>query len=533
MPDQSEAKITQSQPEFDVFLAHNSQDKQQVEEIAEALRLRGMKPWLDKEQIPPGVSFSDAIQAAIPKCKVSAVFIGSNGLGKWEEEEYKLSITLCVEKKIPLIPVLLPGVDEIPEEIKNKLRFGINRKYVSFHERTNEVEALDELEWGITQRRPVKKRYRILVNVAEPQKNCFLAMPKQGLDSIYKAVQKAAKNMSVKQPVGNIGIQMLQTRDRTNAGFVEDIAHIISGIRSSEIVVGVCVSEDKYYQPDPDVIYELGLAHALGKPLCIITNQANHNSLSNYILKDIPQEEFIDYELSEIDDGKDLSEKVKNKLEVIINSLEFPYLVEPRNRDIIAIDWEKSQCFLPPFRDNFCNILNFGLEIHKQFSPLQNLLTSLYKEVEEVADTLQDPTSTRNINKEIDDAIKAWREYKQEYQGLNLLNQTASELRKVKQYFENLNREISGTNQFVAQFYIDYKMVIQLIEDYPDSHKLLSSILEKDDVINRLHRVAQVHTLCNGINNLIEHIELLIYKGASNMVKNLAAMICHNEYLGK
>ncbi len=32
---------------FDVFLCHNSEDKAAVIEIAEQLRRRGLKPWLD------------------------------------------------------------------------------------------------------------------------------------------------------------------------------------------------------------------------------------------------------------------------------------------------------------------------------------------------------------------------------------------------------------------------------------------------------------------------------------------------------
>ncbi len=33
------------QPQFDVFLAHNNQDKLDVEKIANKLRDRGLRPW--------------------------------------------------------------------------------------------------------------------------------------------------------------------------------------------------------------------------------------------------------------------------------------------------------------------------------------------------------------------------------------------------------------------------------------------------------------------------------------------------------
>ena len=44
-------------PPFDVFLAHNSFDKEQVKAIAQELRRRNLKPWLDEERIRPGTSF--------------------------------------------------------------------------------------------------------------------------------------------------------------------------------------------------------------------------------------------------------------------------------------------------------------------------------------------------------------------------------------------------------------------------------------------------------------------------------------------
>jgi hypothetical protein len=43
--------MSYAQPQFDVFLAHNSQDKSLVRAIANELKRRGLNPWLDEEQI--------------------------------------------------------------------------------------------------------------------------------------------------------------------------------------------------------------------------------------------------------------------------------------------------------------------------------------------------------------------------------------------------------------------------------------------------------------------------------------------------
>ncbi len=135
---------------FDVFLAHNSLDKLQVEAIGEELKRRGLMPWLDKEQIPPGRWFQDVIQKAIPNVKSAAIFIGFKGLGKWQELELRSFISRCVEADIPVIPVLLPGVENIPEH----LLFLKELNWVRFFKGIDEVNALDNLVWGITGQNP-------------------------------------------------------------------------------------------------------------------------------------------------------------------------------------------------------------------------------------------------------------------------------------------------------------------------------------------------------------------------------------------
>jgi WD40 repeat protein/nucleotide-binding universal stress UspA family protein len=95
--------------EFDVFLAHNSRDKEHVQVLAEQLRDQGLNPWLDQEQIPPGRWFQEVIQAAVPKVASAAVVVGTTGLGPWQALELKVFVSACIDLAIPVIPVLLPG----------------------------------------------------------------------------------------------------------------------------------------------------------------------------------------------------------------------------------------------------------------------------------------------------------------------------------------------------------------------------------------------------------------------------------------
>jgi small GTP-binding protein len=150
----TKANAKQEIGEFDVFLAHNSADKKDVLAISKKLKQRGLNPWIDNEQIPPGRWFQDIIQQVIPKVKAAAIFIGLKGMGKWESMELRVFISQCVERGIPVIPTLLPGVASVPED----LLFLKGLNWVQFLNTVDEQEALDNLEWGITGMHPKKER---------------------------------------------------------------------------------------------------------------------------------------------------------------------------------------------------------------------------------------------------------------------------------------------------------------------------------------------------------------------------------------
>jgi WD40 repeat protein/DNA-binding SARP family transcriptional activator len=135
--------------DFDVFLAHRGSDSQLAEELAMEVRKRGLNPWLDSEQIAPGRWFQDVIQQAVPRVKSVAVLIGQSGLGPWELVELRTFVSRCVDEQLPVIPVLLPEVEAVPES----LVFLKELNWVRFYQTMHEPASLDRLVWGITGRR--------------------------------------------------------------------------------------------------------------------------------------------------------------------------------------------------------------------------------------------------------------------------------------------------------------------------------------------------------------------------------------------
>jgi hypothetical protein len=101
--------------EYDVFLSHNSKDKQAVRRLAKGVRERGFKVWLDETELIPGRPWQESLEQIIGSVRTAAILIGKDGLGPWEIPEMRGCLLQFVERHMPVIPVLLPGVSKAPE----------------------------------------------------------------------------------------------------------------------------------------------------------------------------------------------------------------------------------------------------------------------------------------------------------------------------------------------------------------------------------------------------------------------------------
>ncbi|MGA8027032.1 MAG: toll/interleukin-1 receptor domain-containing protein, partial [Bryobacteraceae bacterium] len=122
----------------------NSRDVEPVTAIAQALRQRGVNAWFDEWNVPPGASFMEEIERALGRTRSVAIFIGSDGLGPWEQREMRIALQLLVKRNSPVIPVLLPDAPAKPElplflEEFSQVRFPS----------IGDDAAVDKLVWGI------------------------------------------------------------------------------------------------------------------------------------------------------------------------------------------------------------------------------------------------------------------------------------------------------------------------------------------------------------------------------------------------
>lgn len=130
--------------DFDVFLCHNSEDKDAVKAIGEELKKRGILPWLDEWNLRPGFPWQRALEKQIENVKAAAVFVGASGIGPWQDMEQEAFIREFVKRKCPVIPVILKGCEKSPDLPILLKRF----TWVDFRKQTPDPMA--QLIWGIT-----------------------------------------------------------------------------------------------------------------------------------------------------------------------------------------------------------------------------------------------------------------------------------------------------------------------------------------------------------------------------------------------
>jgi small GTP-binding protein len=132
--------------EFDVFIAHNREDKPAARRLEQQLRDRGLRALLDERELRPGLPWQRALEEQVQGIPAALVVVGSR-VGPWQDQEVTAFLRQFVRRGGPVIPVLLPGTErpDVPAFLK-----GI--PWVDLT--VTEPDPLDQIEWGITGRHP-------------------------------------------------------------------------------------------------------------------------------------------------------------------------------------------------------------------------------------------------------------------------------------------------------------------------------------------------------------------------------------------
>jgi len=98
-----------------VFLSYNSADRQAVVAVQKLLEARGIRTFLDRHNLVPGLPWPQALEEGLRGARAVAVFIGRE-LGGWQKREIWFALDRQVREEkqgrvFPVIPVLVPGAD--------------------------------------------------------------------------------------------------------------------------------------------------------------------------------------------------------------------------------------------------------------------------------------------------------------------------------------------------------------------------------------------------------------------------------------
>ncbi len=133
---------------FDVFMCHNSKDKNAVRALNKNLKAQGINTWLDEEQLPPGRAWQELLERQIESIRSVAVFVGAAGAGPWQDVEIRAFLSEFVNRRCPVIPVILADCKTVPQLPLFMRQF----TWVDF--RKDLPTPFDQLIWGITGERP-------------------------------------------------------------------------------------------------------------------------------------------------------------------------------------------------------------------------------------------------------------------------------------------------------------------------------------------------------------------------------------------
>jgi len=97
----------------------------------------------------PGRPWHEGLEGIIQTARTAAVLVGKDGLGPWEIPEMQACLSEFVDRRLPVIPVLLPDAPTEPELPLFLQEF----TWVDLRGGLTD-DGLDRLEWGITGVKP-------------------------------------------------------------------------------------------------------------------------------------------------------------------------------------------------------------------------------------------------------------------------------------------------------------------------------------------------------------------------------------------
>jgi hypothetical protein len=114
----------------DIFISHNSRDKEEALKLATTLNYCAVDVWLDDWELEVGQSLTDEIARAMDEARYIAILITENyNKTVWTKTEYKRALAREQKEQRTVMLPLIVGKAEIPAFLEDKVYIDLRERY--------------------------------------------------------------------------------------------------------------------------------------------------------------------------------------------------------------------------------------------------------------------------------------------------------------------------------------------------------------------------------------------------------------------
>ena len=315
----------------------------------------------------------------------------------------------------------------------------------------------------------IEQYYSIVVSVPTPRPVAFIAVPfSEEFRNIQDSIVTAVTATGLTPKLLNL-----------NPDHAEFLKGIFEHTREATIVIAVCSPETTGGYPNPNVMYELGLAHSIGKSTVILTSDIS------LLPADLRARTAVTYS-----PGKENSKSFVNRLEAEIHRAKDRVkdrLIENGCPDVSVARARHRIVLNPEAWDCFIQILSAAKDVHHYFQDLDtSYVDSLFSPVDEIVNN----PSAVSFDRE-NEIQKAWYSYAYQYDRLwtRFLSQHEEICQRVNDSFEKLNAlSDTATQPLLDESHRFFDTINTDLEEFPIWHDRIREKFEGQHGLSSLLR---------------------------------------------
>jgi len=363
--------------------------------------------------------------------------------------------------------------------------------------------------------------WALVIEVGSAKNSCLVQIPySQEFKAVTEAIREAVSRIG-NDPMYSESITHTRLDERPYGTQIQD--QVIKETKQAKLVVAVCTPEEVHGPvPNPNVMYELGLATALGKPTLIVTTDQKFLPQGTKMLPtDIGSTHALVY-----DPGKgaeDLTGKIEAALRSKLGQLTNPVCVE--SETVWPIRANQRMVLKPEFWRCFCEFFEDAVRLRND---LQHLHAEHAHDFEQRARNIvlgQEPAASFRAS---------WETYVQRYRNADVTG-TADRLDECFKHIEEMGRQGQGDESQIEQIRAWIDVIQEGIEGLRKAHsdtvEVCDRLLEgkcpaktKAGLVPRLSAMMSAITeLTKSSTALVDTLVTLLKNGFSRAVRAMAA----------